>query len=165
MIKTFEEFKYVTNTTFDNDFKYDFVTKNKLMHGKHNIKVYIGDKYVSVNAKFDTGAQTSSIDINKAKELGIGDKIVSVYGILKTIPVDKTIDEKKRKELEKRYTKMFKKHGILKVKLIKSASGFSFRLFIKAKVDIYGRILDTDINITDRKGLDCDMIVGLKDLI
>lgn len=54
---------------------------------------------------------------------------------------------------------------IVSVQMSKSSSGFSVRAYIKCDIEYYGRIISTQVNLRDRKGLTCPMLVGLKDML
>lgn len=148
------------------DVSYSYKSKDKTYWGIHKIELTSGGKSTMVTAKFDTGARTSSIDIGVAKRLGISDKIIEATKELDKIKVEKTISKEDEKALEESLSKEYKeKYGCSSVMLIKNATGFSARLCINMTIIFDGRIINTEVNIKDRKGMNAEMLVGLKDML
>ncbi len=54
---------------------------------------------------------------------------------------------------------------IVNVQMSKSSSGFSVRAYVKCDIEYSGRVISTKVNLRDRKGLTCPMLVGLKDML
>jgi hypothetical protein len=158
---------WVTSTTTGEPIEYDYTSKDKIYYGVHDIFVIRDSKRIKVKAKFDTGARTSSIDFSVAKKLGFSGELLDECKKLDSIEISKDIKKSEQKEIEKSYTlKLSKKFPeITKVEMSKSSSGFSIRAYVKIKIEYFGRVLETEVNLRDRAGLSCEMLVGLKDMI
>lgn len=148
--------------------KYQYTSTDKIYYGVHQVTVSNDKGSVEVKAKFDTGARSSSIDFAVAKKLGMSDKLIAKCKELSKLRIDKTINKKEQKRLEKQYTSRLKSRfpEISKVKMVKSSSGFSVRIFITLNIQYQGyTISNTEVNLRDRTGLSCEMLVGLKDML
>lgn len=169
IIKFFEN--WISSTTWggklDPEEDVQYTSKDKIYYGTHEVYLIRNGKRVKVKAKFDTGARSSSIDFEVAKQLGISDEIISKCKELENIQVDKDITKEAQKELEKKLSRDLKKQfpDIVSVQMSKSSSGFSVRAYIKCDIEYYGRVVSTQVNLRDRKGLTCPMLVGLKDML
>ena len=162
---------WVSTTTsggdFDTDSQMQYVSRDKTYYGVHNIWVSRSDKRVSVKAKFDTGARSSSIDFSVAKKLGISQELIDKCKELEHIEVPKTISKEDQKKMELRLTKELKTDfpEVTAVQSSKSSSGFSVRAYIQIDIELDGRIVTTNANLRDRTGLSCEMLIGLKDML
>ena len=162
--------QWVTNTTGGEDeqnVEYNYTSKDKIYYGEHDIFLSFGDKRTKVHAKFDTGARTSSIDISVAQRLGIVEDLIKATGELDLIKVPKDISKNDKLKLEKSLTEEYttKYPGISSVQLSKSASGFSLRPYVRLIIEFNNRYVTTEANIKDRKGMSCEMLVGLGDML
>jgi hypothetical protein len=168
-LKKFLE-NWVTTTTNPGDVgdvEWDYTSKEKVYYGIHKVTLKREGYSTSVKAKFDTGARTSSIDFEVAKRLGISEEIISECKRLDSIKIPKSISKSEQKKLETDYTKSItsKFPEITSVQISKSSSGFSIRAYIKCTMEYYGNIVETEVNLRDRTGLTCEMLVGLKDML
>lgn len=121
-----------------------------------------GTKKITAQAKIDTGAESSSIDIMLAKKLGF-------THALKIIEEFKLNTRKTTRELEtlqKTITKKINKEGldIVDMKIVRNASGASLRPTVKLILYLEGQKIRSEANIVDRKGLAQEVLVGKKDL-
>ena len=157
---------WVSSTTTNEPFEFDYISKDKPFYG--TVDVTIIGKYgkKKVTSKLDTGAARSSIDLNLAKELGYG-KIIELYDLLSQVKLHKTLSNIEKEKIEKEYFEKFKKEypDLYNVRIVKSSSGFSLRPYIKLNIDINGRNLEAEVNITDRRGLKTSALIGLEDLL
>lgn len=159
--------EWVTTSTSGQNIETDYVSNDKIYYGKHDIQVSRGQKLVDVKSKFDTGARSSSIDYKVAEELGLSKRLIDECRNLNRIKIPKTIGKKETKQLEKRYTKKMKSKfpEISFIKIAKSSSGFSMRAYIPVTIYYHGNVVKTDVNLRDRTGLSCEMLLGLKDML
>jgi hypothetical protein len=166
-IRTYEMWN-TTTTINDVEPQYDFVSKGKTYYGVHKIHLIRDDKRVQVKAKFDTGARTSSIDFSVAQKLGISKELLDECKRLDHLDISKDITRTEQRELEKKYTEELKEKfpdEVTSVQISKSSSGFSIRSYIRCKIEYFGNIVDTEVNLRDRTGMSCEMLVGLKDML
>ncbi len=129
----------------------------KIIIGK-KVKVLIGNMTTPAEAKVDSGAYTSSISEDIAKELGY-DKILENFNKIDT-PLNLNIGNIniKEEELKKKYT--------LNLKSIRSANGFSIRPVISTSLEFCDTdvIIDTEFTIAQRSYMRYPIIIGRKDL-
>ena len=151
------------------DVHFSYKSKDKVYHGMQPVQVTnpINNKTLTIKAKFDTGAFSSSLDIRIAKLLGFRKELLDKCNKLKSIKIPKTTSIDDQKKLADKYEKELKKDfsEISKVKVIRSSSGFSIRIFVDLILDFDGRSLLTTVNIRDRHGLQSDMLIGLSDIL
>lgn len=163
--------KWVISTTDpdygQDDIEYDYISKNKLLYGIHEINVTYNGITIKARAKFDTGARSSSIDLLLAKKLGIDDELIESYKELERIIIPRNITKEEKEELEKRYTEEFtgKYPELSSIQISKSASGFSIRPYVRLNLEFNGRSISTEANLKDRSGMGAEMLVGLKDML
>lgn len=118
----------------------------------------------TVLAKIDTGADSTSIDEELARDLGYGE-------IINDVEAEKYVKDSTFEYRDKLTDKLKEKY-ILKypdyfdtVKFIKSSHGMSLRPFVKIKLIISEDFqFETITNIYDRGNLDYQMIIGRKSL-
>ena len=128
------------------------------------IKIFTEDeREIQLEAKIDTGAYSTSVDINLAKELGFGEllkkfnkidfskyKLKRGYGV----QIEKEILEKYKNKIE----------GLYDVATVFSSSGSSIRPVVKIKFEMDGEMVHSKANITDRADLKYQIIIGRKNL-
>lgn len=169
IIKFFEN--WISTTTWggniDPEEDVQLTSKDKIYYGVHEIYLIRNGKRIKVKAKFDTGARSSSIDFEVAMQLGISDEIIQKCKELENVPVSKDISKEEQKKMEKDLSRKLKAKypDIVNVQMSKSSSGFSVRAYVKCDIEYSGRIISTKVNLRDRKGLTCPMLVGLKDML
>jgi hypothetical protein len=167
-VKYLENYDGWTSTsTSKKDFDIQFTSKDKIYYGMHNINVSREGFRTIVKAKFDTGARTSSIDFEVAKELGISESIIEKCKELESIEIPKNITKKEQKEYENKISSQLKNEfpEITSAQFVKSSSGFSIRAYIKINIEYAGKVITTEANLRDRTGLSCQMLIGLKDML
>jgi hypothetical protein len=156
-----------TSTSPSKEVDVQYTSKDKIYYGIHTISLSREGISTDVKAKFDTGARTSSIDFSVAKRLGISNEVIEKCKELEHIQVPKNITKLEQRKIEKEKTKelksMFKE--ITSTQFVKSSSGFSIRAYIKVNIEYMGKVITTEVNLRDRTGLSCEMLVGLKDML
>jgi hypothetical protein len=121
------------------------------------------EKTVEIEAKIDTGALSSSIDVEVARELGLGE----VYDKFQELDLSeyelKPENEQFIKEdiLKKNQKKI---PGLVDVAVIFSSSGSSIRPVGRISFVMDQQKVFSKVNIVDRKNLKYQMIVGRRDL-
>ncbi|MBT3356250.1 hypothetical protein HN784_03210 [bacterium] len=123
----------------------------------------IDGRAIEVEAKIDTGADSSSIDIELARQLGFG---AIINGFNEADISNYDIDPGKEKEIKEDFMSQFgtKIPGIESVAVIFSSSGKSIRPVVKCSFVMDEEKVISKMNITDRSKLNYQMIVGRKDL-
>lgn len=164
------EFNQWVTTTTDSSVKdvdYHFITSQKLLYGIHEIRVTYDRTTIKANAKFDTGARSSSIDLKLAEKLGIKEELIKAYQDLEKVEIPKTLSKEEKEKMEKEYSDTYSKKypGITSVQISKSASGFTIRPYVRLQLEINGRLIFTEANLKDRSGLQAEMLVGLADML
>lgn len=118
----------------------------------------INGKSVSVEAKIDTGADSTSIDMELARELGFIDTVDEYLKISKEWGELSEISKTER-------WKMFKHipHVIGTVP-IKSSHGISYRIIVPVEISIDDFRIPAKVTLIDRSHLDYPVIVGKRNL-
>lgn len=149
------------------DVQYHYKSGQNLFYGIHEIWVTWEGSTLPIKAKFDTGARTSSLDINAARRLGVDERIIQATKDLEEMKIPKTIPIRDQKEMEEALSLEYsqKYPGVSYVQMSKSASGFSVRLYLEMTLNFNGRIISTNVNLKDRTGMNAQMLVGLGDML
>lgn len=118
---------------------------------------------IKIEAKIDTGAQSSSIDIELANELGFAEVIRQFNEIdLSTFEVKPDNEDLIKTDFMNKYGKNIP--DLENISVIFSSNGSSIRPVIKVTFFIDDLELTTTVNIADRKDLKYPMIVGKRNL-
>ena len=115
-------------------------------------------KEIEVEAKIDTGADSTSIDTELARELGFGEVIDEF---------EKRIDGKNILQdmtKEARETLFANIPNLVDTALVKSSNGTSYRPMIHAEIIIDELHITAKISITNREHLEYPVIIGRKNL-
>jgi hypothetical protein len=118
---------------------------------------------IEVEAKIDTGAQSSSLDIEIAKQLGYAETTnkfaeidLSQYNL---VPENES-------SIKKNFLEKYKDSipDLEDVAVIFSASGNSIRPVVKLELEMDNEKVASKINLVDRKSLKYPVIIGKRDL-
>jgi len=116
------------------------------------------DKEAEVEAKIDTGADWSSIDLELAKKLGF-EKTVEAFEKINLKYEDiKNLGKKERWEIFKNVP------YIDSTIIVRSSNGITYRPMVKIKIIMDKREIYTKVTIVDRAHLKYPIIVGRKNL-
>lgn len=124
--------------------------------GKHKAvgwveQVRVKDVDVTLNAKLDTGAKTSSLS---AKVLGTKDNPNPEEGYTDQTVVFSLIDADSEDE------KIFERHVVRYVKIKLKEGGFSRRPVVRMTFCIADRLVSDEVNLTDRSFFSYPILVG-----
>jgi alpha-L-glutamate ligase-like protein len=119
-------------------------------------------KEIEVEAKIDTGAYSTSLDIELAKKLGFEDLLNFFESLEK--PTDFTRDQSKTIEDELRKKYLGQHPDLSDIVIIYSAHGASIRPKVKVDFLLDNILVSALVNIVDRSELKMDMIIGRKNL-
>ncbi len=117
---------------------------------------------MEIDAKIDTGADSTSIDTELAKKLGFEDAL----HFFENIPKSNSTDRKTLKQISDEYdTKYVKAHpDIQSISFTYSASGVSMRPKVEITFTMNSVKIRTKTSIIDRSNLEYPVIIGRKDL-
>lgn len=127
-----------------------------------NVTLYTKDmRPLLAKAKIDTGADSTSIDKELAKQIGFE----AAVKILESMPDDIT-DRSRGLELVRQYnqTLITEENQIIEFTLVKSSHGYSIRPYIKVNLKLQDTIFETKCSIYDRSNLSYPIIIGRKSL-
>ena len=160
---------WTSSSTIGSPVELDYKSSDKITYSTHKVTLSMGGKIVEVLAKFDTGAKSSSIDFDVAEKLGVSkDLLQKCKDLEKVNDIPLTISKEEKKKTEQEWTKKLKEEfpsDISYVKIVKSSSGVSLRAFVPLQLSYNGRSINTNVNLRNRKGLACEMLVGLDDML
>ena len=159
---------WTSSSTIGSPVELDYKSSDKITYSTHKVTLSMGGKIVEVLAKFDTGAKSSSIDFSVAQKLGVDQKLLDKckeLDSIKDIPL--TISKEEKKSIELEWTNKLKAEfpEVSYAKVVKSSSGVSIRAFIRLDLSYNGRTITTNVNLRNRTGLKCEMLVGLDDMV
>lgn len=120
-------------------------------------------KEIEVEAKIDTGAYSTSIDIELAKSLGFSN-LVEAFSKIEATSHDITPENEKKIKEELLLSHKNIMPELEDISVIFSSSGSSIRPAVKLDFIMDNATVTAKVNIADRKYLNYPMIVGKKNL-
>lgn len=115
-------------------------------------------KEIEVEAKIDTGAYSTAIDTELAKQLGYEEMLQSFNTVLEKNPELK----KRSAEENKPY---FENIPLLTDTVpVKSSHGYSYRPMVQINMIIDGILIETPVSIIDRSALEYPALIGRRNL-
>ncbi len=117
---------------------------------------------VLVEAKVDTGADSTSIDYELARVLGFGDVID--YFLSLDLPKDVPRENAQQVSIEVRKKYITSNQRMTDIAFVYSSSGFSVRPKVTLTYELVGRKIVTAVSLIPRSSLKYQMIIGRKDL-
>ena len=120
------------------------------------------DKSINTIAKIDTGADSTSIDIEIARKLGY----TEIVDLVKSGILPEQIERNEGIEVVRRLNNelLDKYEDISEISLIKSSHGNSVRVQIRLKLKLQDTTFETNASIFDRSKLTYNAIIGRKSL-
>ncbi len=120
-------------------------------------------KEIEVEAKIDTGAQSSSLDTEIARQLDYGETVDNFATLdlsnYELVPENENLI---KKEILEKYKDLVP--DLEDVAVIFSASGNSIRPVVKTEFEMDRERITSKVNLVDRKNLKYSMIIGKRDL-
>jgi len=139
------------------------ISGRKIIGAMERVKLISKDgKEIEVEAKIDTGAYSTSLDTELAKELGFED-VINYFNSL-DLPSDLPRENAKSMEEALRRKYLGTHPDLADISIIYSSHGASIRPKIKVDVMLDQIVLNTLVNITEREELNKRMIIGRKNL-
>lgn len=117
---------------------------------------------LTLDAKVDTGADSTSIDYELARDLGFGDVIDDFLSF--DLPKDVPREQAQEVNAEVRTKYLTGNRRMTDIVFVYSSSGFSIRPKVLLTYELLGRKIVTNVSLIPRAGLKYQMIVGRKDL-
>ena len=115
---------------------------------------------IEVEAKIDTGAMSTSIDIELAKKLGFGD----VLDFFEKIELPSGFSREQGQDILRKLKNENKHPDLYDIDLIYASNGVSFRPKVKMNFVMDGVNIAANVNITSREELKYAAIVGKRNL-
>ncbi|MDO8529075.1 MAG: sugar-transfer associated ATP-grasp domain-containing protein [bacterium] len=119
-------------------------------------------KEIEVEAKIDTGANSTSIDTELAKQLGFEDLINFFDAIEKPVNFSREEGKKLDEEFRKKY--VGKHPDLSDIATVYSSSGSSVRPKVKIDFILDGVTITAQVNIINRSELEKEVIIGKRNL-
>ncbi|MFA5777363.1 MAG: sugar-transfer associated ATP-grasp domain-containing protein [Parcubacteria group bacterium] len=139
------------------------ISGKKVIGTVEKVKLISKDgKEIEVEAKIDTGAVSTSIDTELAKQLGFEDLI----NFWNSTEKPSNFSREEGKMIDDKVTKEYagKHPDLVGISTVYSSSGSSVRPKAKISFILDGVTIIANANITDRKELDKEVIIGKKNL-
>lgn len=122
------------------------------------ILIGIDDARVEVQAKIDTGADSTAIDLELARKLGFNETVDAYLRITKEWS---ELSELSRKERWKLFEHI--PHVISTVP-VKSSHGITYRVVVRIEIEIDGFRIPAKVTLIDRSHLEYPVIIGKRNL-
>lgn len=120
------------------------------------------DKTIEVEAKIDTGAFSTSIDVELAKKIGF-ENLLEFFDNLE-LPSDFSRDNVKKIENDLRKKYLSAHEDLADIVVVYSSHGYSIRPKVRISFMMDKKLVKTTANVVDRSSLKKDVIIGKKDL-
>jgi hypothetical protein len=139
------------------------ISGKKVIGAVEKVKLVAKDgKEIEVEAKIDTGAYSSSIDSQLARELGFGE-LLDYFSSLE-LPTNFTRDQAGIIEMDLRKKYLGKHPDLADIVVIYSSHGSSIRPKVQLNFSLDNTSIETQVNIAQRTELDRSILIGRKNL-
>ena len=139
------------------------ISGKKVIGAVEKVRIIAKDgKEIEVEAKIDTGAYSTSIDIELAKELGFDD-LLRYFNSL-DLPTAFSRDQARMIESDLRKKYLGQHPDLSDIVVIYSSHGSSIRPKVKMSFLLDKTLIETQVNISQRSELDKSLLIGRKNL-
>ncbi len=143
-------------------------TKRKPILGLvEEVKFYLPNgKFIRRNAKVDTGARTTAIDVSIAKKIGFLEVYKEFHKKLPKLNYDKGNFKALKKQVKQEIAPMLKKQipGLYDVRVIPATNGITVRPYVEIQYKLKNKKITTIASIVDRKMLLYPVLIGKRDM-
>lgn len=141
--------------------------KKKIIGLVEEVKIYMPNgKFFRRNAKIDTGARTTAIDISIAKKIGMLHVYEEFHKKMPKLNITKDNFKDGKKKIRTTIAPKLKKEieDLYDVRVIPATNGITVRPYIKFDYKLKGKRISTIVSIVDRKILMYPVLVGKVDM-
>lgn len=131
------------------------------------VQLYLPNgKFIRRDAKIDTGARTTAIDVKVAEALGLGEVYQAFHEKMPKLELNHDNFKEMREVIKKEIVPNLRSEipGLLDVRVIPATNGVTVRPYVNLTMKLGGIKFDTSVNIVDRHFLLYPVLVGKNDL-
>lgn len=135
---------------------------------EEEVKIFLprSRSFIRCQAKIDTGARTTAIDISVAKKIGLFSVYSEFHRLMPKLHATQKNFQHVREHIRQRIAPRLKKRipGLYDIRVIPATNGISIRPYVRLHFHLRGKHIASVASIVDRKILLYPVLVGKKDL-